>query len=118
MDANIETAAYAIGGFILPGVVSSTVLGGGATPQTGAQLRQKLGIIGITSVIGGVLAVMGSTDHNTKAAGAGIAISGALLGLAALKIPQTSTPAQVAGGVLDPLLAAMHHAATAIPGQK
>jgi hypothetical protein len=118
MDANIETAAYAVGGFILPGVVSSTVLGGGAVPQTGAQLRQKLGIIGITSVIGGVLAIYGSTDRNTKAAGAGIAMSGALLGLAALKIPQTSTPSQIASGVLDPLLAAMHHAATAIPGHE
>lgn len=102
MDTNIELAAYAVGGFLLPGVVSSTLLSG-QHPSTMNELRQKLGMVAIGSVVAGVLAAM-ADKPDTRALGVGVAISGGLLALAALKIPQTNDKPQMVAGNVAPLI--------------
>lgn len=102
MDTNVELAAYAVGGFLLPGAVSSAFLSG-QPPSTMNELRQKLGGVAIGSVIAGVLVAM-TDSPDTRALGVGIAISGALLALAALKVPQTNDKPHMAAGNVAPLI--------------
>jgi hypothetical protein len=104
MDQNFERAAYAVGGFLLPGAIATTVMV--SAPETSAEFRRKLGTIGLVSTVAGVLAAM-MRDERAAIMGASTAMGGALITVAAMRIPNTSDKPALAGG-FDPLIASMH----------
>ena len=108
METTVELAAYAVGGFLLPGVISASAMS--VAPDTNAELRSKLGKIGLLSVVAGTIATMAMGDR-TKAAGMGVAIGGALISLAAIRIPN-NVAKPLTMGSFDPLIASMHLGAT------
>jgi len=104
METTAEIAAYAVGGFLLPGFISASAMA--VAPESNAELRSKLGKIGLLSVVAGIIATMATGDR-TKAAGMGVAIGGALISLAAIRVPN-SLAKPLTMGRFDPLIASMH----------
>lgn len=104
MDSHFESAAYAVGGFLLPGAIATSVMV--SAPETNSEFRRKLGAIGIVSAVAGVLAAT-MQNERAKVAGVGTAMGGVLIAISAMRVPDNDNKPALSGH-FDPLIASMH----------